>query len=467
MINKTLAIEVLNKGLETGADYSEIYYQDSIVKIIQLENNEVEISDTSLANGAGIRLLKGNQCVYGFTSDLSRKGLLDLAYKLSCRFNDKQTIKIANLDEIHYKNLNKIKKSYANVSQKEIVDLLKEGANEIVKRNDPRIKQHKAAFITNQNKVIVYNSKGKWFKRNSEFGRIVYQVVTMDENGFEIGFEGPGTQNDISYFKSKLDVKKLANKATDTALKMLTAKECPSGKMPVVIGPGWGGVLFHEACGHALEASSVSKDLSVFAHKIGEQIASPLVTAYDDSLIPNEWGSIDIDDEGNLGQTRLLIKDGILMNYMIDDFNGRRMNAEGNGACRRQNYKYCPTSRMSNTYIAKGKSTPEEIIKATKLGLYTVGFNGGSVNPTTGEFNFGCSEAYIIRDGRIAEPVKGATLIGKSSEILKLIDMVGNDVSFGQGMCGASSGSIRTNVGQPTIRIKELTVGGRGEELKI
>ena len=270
----------------------------------------------------------------------------------------------------------------------------------------------------------------------------------------------------ISFFKSKVQPRKIARKAAETALLMLTAKECPSGKMPVVIGNGWGGVLFHEACGHPLEASAVSKGLSCFSGKEGEMIASPIVTAVDDSTIPNGWGSIDIDDEGNLGTKRVLIKDGKLVNFMIDDFNGRRMNREGNGSCRRQNYKFCPTSRMSNTYIANGKSKPEDIIKATKLGLYAVSFNGGSVDPTTGEFNFGCSEAYIIRDGKIAEPVKGATSIGKGEEILKKIDMIGNDLALAQGMCGAASGSIRTNVGQPTLRISEILVGGRGGELK-
>ena len=248
---------------------------------------------------------------------------------------------------------------------------------------------------------------------------------------------------------------------------MLTADPCPSGKMPVVIGNGWGGVLFHESCGHPLEASAVSKGLSCFSqNKIGDFIASPIVSAVDDSTMPSQWGSIDIDDEGNLGTKRLLIKNGKLNDYMIDDLNGRRMNREGNGACRRQNYRYIPTSRMSNTYICNGKSTPEEIIKATKLGLYAVSFNGGSVDPTTGEFNFGCSEAYIIRDGKVCEPVKGATLIGKGFEILKKIDMVANDLDLAQGMCGASSGSIRTNVGQPTLRVSEVTVGGRGGELK-
>ena len=173
----------------------------------------------------------------------------------------------------------------------------------------------------------------------------------------------------------------------------MTAAECPSGRMPVVIGNGWGGVLFHEACGHPLEASAIAKGLSCFNGMYGKPIASKVVSAVDDSTIPGAWGSIDIDDEGNLGSKRQLIKDGILVDYMVDDFNGRRMGREGNGACRRQNYRYCPTSRMSNTYIENGKSTKEEIIASTKLGLYAVGFNGGSVDPTTGEFNFGCSEA--------------------------------------------------------------------------
>ena len=212
---------------------------------------------------------------------------------------------------------------------------------------------------------------------------------------------------------------------------------------------------------------ALMKILTFFSeNKLGDYIASPIVSAVDDSTIPGEWGSIDIDDEGNPGTKRLLIKNGKLVNYMIDDYNGRRMNREGNGACRRQNYRYCPTSRMSNTYICNGKSTPEEIIAATKLGLYAVSFNGGSVDPTTGEFNFGCSEAYIIRDGKVCEPVKGATLIGHGDEILKHIDMVGNDLALAQGMCGAASGSIRTNVGQPTLRVSEVTVGGRGGELK-
>ena len=466
MVSKKLAIEVLNEALATGADYAEIFYEDSHGYSLSIENGKVETSTSSVANGVGLRLLKDNQCVYGYTNDLSKKGLVSLAQSLRSSFKGERKITVEKLDMIRAKNRNPVINSYDNVSREEKIALVREGISAIEELKDPRIVRYIGSFVNSHRFVAIFNSKGKWFKRDSEFGRLAYVTVVANQNGFETGFEGPGCQQDISYFRTVKKPREVALKAAKTALLMLDAKECPSGKMPVVIGNGWGGVLFHESCGHPLEASAISRGLSCFSGKEGDMIASPIVSAVDDSTIPNAWGSIDIDDEGNLGEKRLLIKNGKLVNFMIDDYNGRRMNREGNGSCRRQNYKYCPTSRMSNTYICNGKSTPEEIIAATKLGLYAVGFNGGSVDPTTGEFNFGCSEAYIIRDGKIAEPVKGATLIGHGDEILKKIDMVGNDLALAEGMCGAASGSIRTCVGQPTLRVSEITVGGRGGELK-
>ena len=466
MISKSVAIEVLNEALATGADYAEIFYEDSNSNVVRIENNKVEASTSNSMNGVGIRLLKENQTIYGYTNELTKNGLLKLAKSLASSFNGKRVVTVTNLEMIKSKNRNPVKNSYNDISKEEKIALVKEGTNAIADLKDPRIVRYFGFFLNNHRFVAVFNSKGKWFKRDSEFGRLSYQVIAANEKGMESSFEGPGAQSDISYFRTKVNPKDTALEAVRKALLMLEAKECPAGKMPVVIGNGWGGVLFHEACGHPLEASAIAKGLSCFAGQDGKQVASKLVSAVDDSTMPGAWGSIDIDDEGNLGTKRLLIKDGILQDYMIDDFNGRRMGREGNGACRRENYRYCPTSRMSNTYICNGKSTKEEIIKATKLGLYAVSFNGGSVDPTTGEFNFGCSEAYIIRDGKVCEPVKGATLIGKGNEILQKIDMVGNDLDLGQGMCGASSGSIRTNVGQPTLRVSEITVGGRGGELK-
>lgn len=245
---------------------------------------------------------------------------------------------------------------------------------------------------------------------------------------------------------------------------MLHAKNCPAGNMTVAIDNGFGGVIFHEACGHSLEATSVAKGNSVFSDKLGTQIASTKVTAIDDGTLVNHWGSANIDDEGNPTQKNVLIENGILKSFMIDKLNGRRMGMKATGSSRRQSYKFAPTSRMTNTYIAAGKDNPEDIIKSIEYGLYAKKMGGGSVNPVTGEFNFAVSEGYIVKNGQIQEPVRGASLIGKGSEVLMNIDMVGNNLKQAQGMCGSVSGSIPTNVGQPMIRVKDITVGGRTEE---
>ena len=276
-------------------------------------------------------------------------------------------------------------------------------------------------------------------------------------------FRSPGAAKGFEFFK-EIDIKSYAKEASRIAKTMLGAKYAPSGKMPVIIENEFGGVIFHEACGHGLEATSVAKGLSVFAGKIGGQVASNLVSAVDDGTLPNEWGSSNIDDEGTPTRRNLLIENGILKGYMVDKLNGRRMNMEPTGSSRRQSYKYAPTSRMTNTYIAAGDDNPEDIIKSIDNGLYAKKMGGGSVNPVTGEFNFAVSEGYIVKNGQIQEPVRGASLIGKGSEILMNIDMVGNNLKQAQGMCGSVSGSIPTNVGQPMIRVKEITVGGRSEE---
>ena len=229
----------------------------------------------------------------------------------------------------------------------------------------------------------------------------------------------------------------------------------------MVIDGGFGGVIFHEACGHSLEAASVAFGSSEFCGKLGQQVASPIVTAIDDGTLPNEWGSTNIDDEGHPTTKLTLIENGVLKNYMIDKLNGRRMNMPATGSSRRQDYTYAPTSRMRNTYIAAGEHDEAEIISSCGDGLYAKKMGGGSVNPVTGEFNFSVGEGYLIKNGRIDRPVRGATLIGRGTEVLMKIDRVGKKMWMDQGMCGAGSGQIPANVGQPMIRLTGITVGGR------
>lgn len=469
MISKSLAIQVLNACLATGGDYAEIYLEQTDSKQCSLENGRVESIGGGMAYGAGIRILKGISSVYGYTSDLSRKSLMNLAATLAASYQGERIVEVTSIQKQKVKIINKVSSPLNDVPAETIISFLKE-CHQITASVSPQLVRIIDGFNSYYKSIEIFTADGpvgKQYLNNEQRGRLIMTAVAAGENNqIEAAFEGPGSYDDWSYFTEKLDYKAKAREVGEKAIMFLTAKECPSGRFPVVITNGWGGVLFHEACGHSLEAAATAKKLSVFSDSIGEQIASPLVSAFDDGTIPNAWGSNNIDSEGNPTSKVQLIKDGICTAFLVDKSNGRRLNMPATGCSRRQSFRFAPTSRMSNTYIAAGKDKPEDIIADTELGIYVANFGGGSVEPTTGEFNFSASEAYIIRDGKICEPVKGCTLIGSGKEVLMSIDRVGNDLALGVGMCGASSGSVPVTVGQPTIRLKEITVGGRGGELK-
>ncbi len=468
MISKKVALKVLNECLATGGDYAEIYLERTLSNSIMLENGKVESVVKNKSFGVGIRILKELRSVYGYTSDLSEKSLMSLAHNLAASFTGTRQISVTSIKKQKVKVINPVEDHLKDVPSCEKVAYLKE-CYQATKGDETRIVRVQNSFVDNYKTIEIYNADGPvahQYENVEERGRMAVIAVASENGQIETFFSGPGRCAGWNWFKNVLDYKAVCKNAGEKAIMLLSAKECPSGRYPVVISNGWGGVVFHEACGHSLEAAATAKHLSVFSDSLGKQIASPLVSAYDDGTMPNEWGSNNIDSEGHKTQKNELIKDGICVGFMIDKLNGRRLGMEANGTSRRQNYRYEPVSRMSNTYIAPGKDNPEDIIKDTKLGIYVTNFGGGSVEPTTGEFNFSASEAYIIRDGKVCEPVKGCTLIGSGKEVLMNIDRVGNDVDLGQGMCGAASGSIPVNVGQPTIRIKEITVGGRGGKLE-
>ena len=462
MISKTLASAVLTEATAFGADFAEIFLEDTLASSISMENGKIEERGTGNSYGAGIRVLKGLQSAYGYTSDLSKKSLLKLAQDVGKAFSGPRVLTPPALQKVKVKEIiNVSTQPMETISVTEKIKLLKM-VNDTMASYDKRIIRTNVYFNDMVKQVTIFNTLGRFVEDTRRRGRM-YMIAVAAENGKIENFgEGPGASDGFDFFTSKIKLKEMAIETAKSAIGLLGAKECPSGKMPVVIGNGFGGVIFHEACGHPFEASSISKKLSVFWDKLGKQVANPIVNAVDDGTIPYAWGSTNVDDEGFPAQKVQLIKDGVLNSFMIDQFNGRRMKAEHNGHSRRQNYKFEPTSRMTNTYIENGPHTVDQIISATKYGLYAKKMGGGSVNPATGEFNFTVSEGYMIRDGKIAEAVKGAALVGKGDETLSKIDMVANDLARAQGMCGAASGSIPTDVGQPTIRVTEITVGGRG-----
>ena len=464
-MQKTQILQILNAALASGGDYSELYFEDTMSKSILLEDGKVSKAATSNVYGCGVRILKGDKCVYGYTNDLSYKNLLKLANTLKDSFQGEQEKEVTSLKTVRSKGINRPILPYDQVPMEEQIALLKEAYQE-AKGYDPRIAKVDARYNFNTQNITIYNSDGKIIKDQRTRGRCYIIAIAFKPGAMQTGGKGPGAQKGFEFFKEDIDLKQIAREAAQTAITMLDADECPSGEMPVIIDNGFGGVIFHEACGHGLEANSVSKNLSVFSGKKGQKVASDIVNAFDDGTIDGGWGSGNFDDEGNKTQRTQLIKNGVLINYLVDNFNGRAMGEKGNGACRRESYKYQPTSRMSNTFIGNGTSTKEEIIANTKFGLYAKSLGGGSVNPATGDFNFAVNEGYLVEDGKITKPVKGATLIGNGASILFNIDMIANNLKREQGMCGSSSGSIPADVGQPTIRVKSILVGGTGGKIK-
>ncbi|MCI5744941.1 MAG: TldD/PmbA family protein [Erysipelotrichaceae bacterium] len=464
-VNKNQILDILNAALKTGGDYSELYFEDTTSTTLMFENSKVSKTNINNICGCGIRILKDDKCVYGYSNNITYTNLLNLANSLKDCFEGSQTHFVEDVVEVKEKMKNKAKNPYDKVGLDEQVLLIKK-ASDVALAYDQRIKKVDVRYSFSNQKVTIYNSDGKIVKDKRVRGRCFFTTYAFEGSNMQIGTRGPGAQRGFEFFKDQISLNEVALDSAKSAITMLSATDCPSGEMCVVIENGFGGVIFHEACGHGLEASLVSKNLSVFSDKKGQKVASSIVNAFDDGTIDGGWGSSNYDDEGNKTQRTQLIKNGYLINYLVDNFNGRAMNELGNGACRRQSYKYVPTSRMSNTFIGNGTSTRDEIIKNTKYGLYAKVLGGGSVNPTTGDFNFAVREGYMIEDGKITTPVKGATLIGNGAKVLFNIDMIANNLRLEQGMCGASSGSIPADVGQPTIRVKSILVGGTKGKVK-
>ena len=459
MLDKQLIDKILTEALSTGGDFAEIFVEKKSSSNLFMIDGKVESSISGRDFGIGIRIFKGLFSVYGYTNDMNEESLLKATKKIASSISGTKEDITINLIKQDIENINKIQIYPQDIKKSEKIELMKI-ASHSAKDYDKHISQVRVSLGDVKQNILIANSEGLFTTDERVRGRISIESVATDGNDMQTGRVSPGASAGFEFFRN-MDIETQAREASRIAKTMLFASYAPSGKFPVVIDNRFGGVIFHEACGHGLEASSVAKGNSIFAGKMGQMIASPLVSAVDDGTLPNEWGSLTIDDEGHKTQRNLLIENGILKGYLVDKLNGRRMGIKSTGSGRRESYKYAPTSRMTNTFILNGKSSFDEIIKNTEYGIYAKNMGGGSVNPATGDFNFAVMEGYIIRNGEICEPVRGATLIGNGGEVLKKIDMVGNNLGFGQGMCGSSSGSIPTNVGEPTIRVSEITVGGR------
>lgn len=459
MLDRNLVNDILDAALSTGADFAEVFVEHSVFSILQTGERKVKQSSSGLDYGIGIRVFKDLFSAYAYTNVMERENLLKTAYKAAAAIKGKKQDLKFDLVNAEIENKHKIKILSDSIKKTDKASLMHEIA-EYAYQYSPDIIRADGMYLEKERQILVANSLGVWAEDKLNRSRYLLTTVARRDKSQNEAMSNFGGLYGWELFDGR-DFKKFAEETAENAISQLDAEDCPSGKMDVIVGSGFGGVIFHEACGHGLEATAVAKNASVFAGKLGQKVASDLVTAYDDATIPNAWGSINIDDEGIVGQKKLLIENGILKGYMVDRFNGRRMGMEPNGCARRQSYKYAPTSRMSNTFIANGTSTLEEMIANTEYGLYAEKMAGGSVEPASGEFNFSVDRAFIIEKGKIKQQVKGAKLIGTGIEVLQNIDMVGQNLDLACGMCGSVSGRIPTTVGQPALRIKKITVGGQ------
>ena len=459
MLEKRLAEEILGIAVSTGADFAEVFCELTRNGGIRLVDGQIETITDNTISGVGIRAFLGTRTVYGSTSDISYEGLIACAKSVAAAMGDKNAPQNVVLTDKKVKDIHPIKTIPSKTSLKTRTDILREGCV-AAKNHDERIVQVMGNLLTVERSIQIANTEGLLVTDDHTRTRIAVMAVASDGHENQSGFFGPGRSMGLEMFDfiSPVETGKIAARQ---AITNLEADYCPAGQMTVAIENGFGGVIFHEACGHSLEATSVGTGTSQMCGKLGQKIANEKVTAVDDGTLPNYWGSVNIDDEGHKTQRNVLIENGVLKNYMIDRLGSRRMNMPCTGSARRQNYTFEPTSRMTNTFIENGPDKNEDIIASIEYGLYAKAMGGGSVNPLTGAFNFSVSEGYIVRGGKICEAVRGASLIGTGSQILQDIDMVGNNLATGQGMCGSSSGSIPTDVGQPLIRVSKITVGGR------
>jgi len=455
LVNKTLST-----ALSTGGEFAEIFVEDKKSSSAMFDDGRVEELTSGRDRGAGIRVIVGGSTGFAHTADLSEAGLLHAARAAAAAArgagDSGRTVSVAAVDVKRDPPVRIAPEDVAKATKVELLEL----ANAAARSEGSAISQVSARYGDSRRRILVANSDGLLAEDDQVRTLFSVSCVATGDTGLQTGRESVGRTIGFELFDIT-DVSELAQRAARRAITKLSARPAPSGAMPVVVGPGGGGVLFHEACGHGLEADLVAKSASVFANRVGKRVASPLVTLIDDGTMSGEWGHFAIDDEGHPAGRNVLIENGILTDYMWDHIRAGKENRGGSGNGRRQSYQHLPMVRMTNTYINNGSDDPAEIVASTDSGVYVAQLGGGQVNTATGDFVFGMTEAYLIENGEITEPIREGNLIGNGPEVLTRIDALGNDFAMGSpGMCGKDGQGVPVGDGTPTLRVTSLTVGG-------
>ncbi|MGI9029503.1 MAG: TldD/PmbA family protein [Ilumatobacteraceae bacterium] len=460
MIDHDVLERVLTAAMRSGGEFAEVYAEDKRSTSAGLDDGRVEQVTSGRDRGAGIRVVAGETTGFAHTSDLSETGLKAAAEAAAAAARQggggTRAIALTRADAVRR---NAVETFPDEVTKADKVDLLRR-VDEAARSAGAAVVQVSAGYGDSRKRVLIANSDG--LLADDEVVRCLMRinVVADGDTGMQTGFHSMGHTVGFEIFDT-VDVEELARDAARQALTKLKARPAPSGTMPVVIKQGTGGVLFHEACGHGLEADLVGKGASVYRGKTGELVASPLVTVVDDGTMAGEWGTLSVDDEGHGTQRNVLIEDGVLTDYMYDFLRSRKEGRVPSGNGRRQSYMHLPMVRMTNTFVTDGDTDPADIVSSTEHGVYVARLGGGQVNTASGDFVFGMTEAYLIEDGEITEPLREANLIGNGPQALRDIDVVGDDFAMGgPGTCGKDGQGVPVGTGQPTLRVAALTVGG-------
>ena len=459
MIESDVAERVLTTAMGTGGEFAEIYAEDKHSTSVGFDDGCVEQVTSGRDRGAGIRVISGDTTGFAHTADITEAGLLraaEVAAAAAQRGGPGTAVTSLTATVARTRT---IERNPDEVAKRHKVDLLV-AADEAARASGRQVVQVSAGYGDSHKQVMVANTDGLWSTDTQTRVLFRINVVADGDTGMQTGYESFGRTAGFEAFES-VDVADLARRAAARAITKLGARPAPSGSMPVVIRQGTGGVLFHEACGHGLEADHIAKGASVYRGKVGELVASPLVTLVDDGTMGDEWGTLSIDDEGHPTQRNVLIEDGVLTDYMYDYLRARNEQRRPSGNGRRQSYRHLPMVRMTNTFVLDGHDDPDDIISSTEQGVYVSMLGGGSVNTASGDFVFGMTEAYLIENGSVTEPLREGNLIGNGPQVLRDIDMLGNDFAMGSpGTCGKDGQGVPVGTGQPTLRVKSLTVGG-------
>jgi TldD protein len=460
VLDEVVVRDVLRTALRSGGRFAEVFAEERRSTSIRLDDRRIEELTEGTDRGAGIRVIVGDTTAYAYSNRLDPAALTEAAEAAAAAARGSGSTELVDLRRGEPLVSVATDEPMAGVPRDRKVAWLRE-AEDAARSHAPEVRQVVVGYGDSLQRLLVASSEGTWAEEERHRVRLIAQVVAAREGVVQTGFEGPAALGGAEVLEAHPPAETGAE-AARIAVTMLDGVPAPAGELPVVVGPAGGGVLFHEACGHGLEADTVGKEASVYRGRLGERLASTLVTGVDDASVPGAWGSFAVDDEGTPSARTVLFQEGVLVGMLYDRFWAGRDGADFTSNGRRQSYAHLPIPRMTNTSILPGTSDPDDIVAGTERGLYAKSLGGGQVNPATGDFVFGVSEAYLIEGGRITTPVRGANLIGNGIDILAAVDAVAGDFEARPGTCGKDGQGVPVTTGSPTLRIARMTVGGTG-----